>query len=168
MGQVDGYFPREYDTMTVLKDEDGFVSAATRAYKATYGDEITMDQARDMANRWLTNLKLGGAGVRVENNDFVSMGGGAPSLNSLKSRTLSKDADNIMRKFLVQDPVEVLQSHFMKTAQRAEFSSRFGGDKWADLKQDMINEGAAASIPDVVKVIQSATCLLYTSDAADE
>lgn len=157
VGQVNGYFPREYDTMTILQDEEGFLRAAARAYEITYGSEITHARAQEMANRWLNNLKLGDAGVRVENNDFVNIGGGAPSLNSLKPRTLAKEADDVLRPYLVQDPLEVLQIHYLKSAQRAEFNRRFGGERWAAHKAAMLAEDAGRAIPDVVKVIQSAT-----------
>ena len=158
VGEVEGgYFPRQYDFMKVLQNEAGFVRAAARAYKATYGREINDKQAAEMAESWLENMKLGDAGVKLKGNDFAQVGSGQPSVNNLKPRTLSKEADSIMKDFTLQDPAEVLSSHFLKTAQKAEFNKRFGGENWQTLKSGMLKEGAGAAIGDVVKVIQSAT-----------
>lgn len=154
-----GYFPTQYATEKIIDDPQRFLDVATRAYQRTYAaDGITKQQAQQMAENWLHNIRLGDVNVRAQNNDFQVMGmPAAPS--SLKPRVFSKASRDLLRDagFTITDPVDVLQQHFSRTAPKAEFNRRFGGEKWANLKQRMIDEGAVAAIPDVVNLIRSST-----------
>jgi len=141
VGEVEGYFPRVYDMVKILSNENAFTTAARKAYKDTY-PEMKTDEINAKAETWLQNVKLGNAGVNVDANDF-ERSGGIPKPNSLKERTLSKNADAIMKTFLVQDPQEVLQSHFIQTAKRAEFERRFNTEAWKQMKEAMIAEADA-------------------------
>lgn len=153
-----GYFPTAYNSENIINDPQKFLETATRAYEMTYGQQVNRAQAQAMAESWLHNIRLGDVNVRVDNNDFHVAGvPGAPS--SLKARVFTKPARDLLREagFTLTDPVDILQQHFTRTAPKAEFNKRFGGDRWANLKASMLNEGAAAAVPDVVNLIRSAT-----------
>lgn len=141
IGEIEGYFPRVYDLVKILRNEDAFVRVATNAYKDTYPD-ISQAEAVEKAKAWLNNVKLNNAGVSVDSNDFQKRAG-IPKPNSLKERALSKKADKIMKPFLLQDPQEVLMLHFIQTAKRAEWERRFSADAWRQLKDSMIAEAGS-------------------------
>ena len=156
-----GYFPRVYDDMAIMEDEAGFTKAATEAYMKT-DPTMVKEVAEEKAKNWLSNVKLNGIGVRVKNDDFIHTGNSPVSTNVLKARVLSKEADDIMKPYLINDPVEVLMTHFMQTSQTAEFERRFGQNQWESLKKRMIDEGVGNSIPDVVKTILSSVGSMQT------
>lgn len=153
-----GYFPAMYDTQAIIDNPAEFLNAATSAYERTY-KTISRKEARDMAESWLHNIRLGDVFVSTKNNDFTSFAGSAPKPNSMKERVFTKEARDILRNkgFTVTDPVTALQMHFMRTAPKAEFNRRFSTEQWAEMKQQMIKEGAAEAIPHVVKIIKSST-----------
>ena len=162
VGEIEGYFPRVYDLVKILKNENAFLTAAKKAYKDTYPD-MNGAEISEKAQGWLDNVKLNNAGVSVDGNDFQTRAG-IPKPNSLKERILSKKADAIMKEFLLQDPQEVLTQHFIQTAKRAEFERRFNIDAWKQLKAAMIDEadasgkdGAHAAIAKTVTDIMAAT-----------
>lgn len=153
-----GYFPAMYDTQAIIDDPAGFLDAATVAYERTY-KTISKAAARDMAEAWLHNIRLGDVFVSSKNNDFTSFAGSAPKPNSMKERVFTKEARDILRDkgYTITDPVTALQMHFARTAPKAEFNRRFSPEQWAVMKERMIQEGAAAAIPHVVKIIKSST-----------
>jgi hypothetical protein len=167
VGYVKGYFPREIDTAKVMANPTGFQSAAERAYRA---NGLPSAEAKEAAEHWLQRIMLGGVNVRPEGTDFVSLGG-TPSKDFAKGRVLSKAADEIMSGFYHRDPLDSLVVHFQRTARRAAWADRFGGmvkgpdgkmafdelGAWKKMKADMIKEGSAAAIPDVVNMIGNAT-----------
>jgi hypothetical protein len=161
-----GYFPAIYDEAAIEDAPDKFMQSATLAYLRTYGekakgdkgDGITRADARQMAEAWLNNIRLGSMGVRTDNMDFQRMSA-PPSPSFLKPRVFTKQARDILRQdgFTVTDPVDVLQQHFTRSAPKAEFNRRFAPEKWALLKEAMMAEGATKAIPEVVRLIQSGT-----------
>lgn len=159
-GEVEGFFPRIYDTMKVAGDESGFKKAARLAYLDTY-PELKSDEAtlNDMVNRWHNNLLLQDDGIDSSTHgDFTSIPTAPPGPSSFKSRTLSKAADDIMRPYLVQDPVGAMSGLIYKSARKSAWERRFGGDKWPELKNAMIKEGVDGNgIRDAVDIIKSNT-----------
>ncbi len=141
VGEIEGYFPRVYDLVKILRNEQAFLNAAKKAYKATY-PELPQDEIAAKADAWLANVKLNNAGVSTDVGD-LSRRSGVPKPNSLKERALSKDSDSILKEFLVQDPQEVLTQHFISTAKKAEFERRFNTESWRALKDAMIAEANA-------------------------
>lgn len=154
INEIDGYFPRVYDENKILEINSGFVEKATEAYIA---DGFLASEAKEKATAWLANIKMGSEGVSANGNDFVNLGSPSSSANSLKSRSLGKEADNILRDFMVDDPVDVLQRHVISTTRKAEWEKRFGGKKWNQLKRQLINDGASEVIPSIVKTVASST-----------
>lgn len=167
-----GYFPAMYDTQSIIDDSAGFLDAATAAYQRTY-PTLSRIAAREMAESWLHNVRLGDVFVSSKNTDFTSFGGAAPKPNSMKERVFTKESRDILRDkgFTITDPVTALQAHFARTAPKAEFERRFGTvpmteqekqwktpvTKWQLMKEQLIKEGAAEAIPHIVKIIKSST-----------
>lgn len=165
VGHVKGYYPREINVASVMKNGDGFRLAAERAYKAS---GMGAQEAKDAAAQWLQRVVLGGVNIRPEGTDFVHMGG-SPSNKFSKGRELSKAADEIMAPFYHRDPLEALTTYFQRTARRAEWARRMGDTvkgpdgkpvfdelgKWKKMKADMIAEGNAAAVRQTVDMIAS-------------
>lgn len=145
------YFPRELDTAKVLSEPDVFKRMAEKAYRAAGAG----DEAKDLADAWFTRVQQGDLGFRSDGNDFVQIQKGTGTQFE-KGRALGPEADKILENFYLRDPVDVLASYFTRLARRAEFTRRFGGDKWTDLKKEMEANGAGEAIPEVRRTIQSA------------
>jgi hypothetical protein len=163
VGQMKDYFPRAYDHNKIMQNPTGFIKAATKAYKAT-NPELTDEEAQKMAEAWYQAETLSGLGVAE--HPFLDLGNAIPKANFRKAREHVKQIDDIMREFLIQDPMEVLLAHGRKVARRAEWEKRFGGvgpdgktqnAKWKELQDAMVAEGAGPAIPQVVSLIKAAT-----------
>jgi hypothetical protein len=116
-----GYFPREIDVGAVMQDHPGFVTAATKAYRAA---GLGAKEAAEAADNWLTNILYGGSGSPARKS-----GGGSPSF--VQSRVLTKQADEILKDFYQRDPDAILGSYITRAVKRAEIARRFG-DNWAN------------------------------------
>jgi hypothetical protein len=145
VGEIEGYFPRVFDQVKILSNENAFLNAAKKAYRDTY-PELSEEEIEVKANAWVANVKLSNAGISTIGDDFTGRGSSSKP-SALKERVLSKKADEILKEFLLQDPQEVLTVHFISTARKAEFERRFNLDAWKALKENMVNEADAR--PDV-------------------
>jgi hypothetical protein len=138
VGQVkNGYFPREPDVQAVMKDHDGFVTQATKAYQAT---GLNAKDAKEAANKWLSNILYGGSGVPVRTNS-----GTVPSF--VQSRVLTKQADEILKDYYQRDVDLVLGSYISRAAKRAEIARRFGDGwkNWEEIEKQIRKEDPAAA-----------------------
>lgn len=145
LGEIkSGYFPREIDTGKVLKNTDGFVEAATKAYRAS---GLGAKDAKEAADRWLTTVLFGGSGSPVRDSKP-----GTPSF--VQSRVLTKEADQILKDFYQRDPKMVLGNYIARATKRAEIARRFG-DNWKNWdnieKQIRAEDPAAAGMLDLVR-----------------
>ena len=163
VGYQDGYFPRVLDRYTIQQDPEGFKQVAIKAYQASGVTDAA--EAEQLAEAW-TRTVLYGDVMKPGYQDFFNFGNGLPTKDFSKGRTLSKEADDILQKYLVTDPQDVLGSYFQRLTQRAEFERRFGREpgsapdsksKWDMMKEKMLKDGAAEAIPDVIEHIQSMT-----------
>ena len=162
VGEVkDGYFPRMYDSVMIADKSGKFIAQAAKAYQKM-DPELSREDAMAKAEAWRDNVLLGDVGVKTKGNDFTSIFGGIPAADGLKGRVFDKASEKIMEDFLIQDPVDVLTRYFTNAPRRAEFERRLGGDKWKELKQSLMDEGAYAAIDDIVKSIQSTTGTMPT------
>lgn len=172
VGEVKGYWPRITDPQAVMRDQGGFLAAASRQYLKD-GLAKNKTDADEKANAWLMSIELGHAGAKKDGTDFVMLGG-TPNANFAKERVFSnsieKDASNPLNRFYLKDPVDVLTQHFMRTSRRAEWARRFGDDlsKWKAIKEKILAEGNAPALRQVVDLIGSATGTVraYHGDAA--
>jgi hypothetical protein len=97
--------------------------------QSTHG--AVRDHIADLAaDNWLTRLITG------ESHDFDSTG---PSGQYLNTRVLPPEADQIMAKYMHQDPNVALPHYFHAAARRISYAERFGGqgewltEKWKQL-----------------------------------
>lgn len=163
LGDVKDYFPRMLDAMKIMGDPAGFMVAAKRAYQAA---GATAAEAAQLADNLHRAVVLGDAGVMK--NPFLALNNAMPNANFAKNRKFTAAADDILRDFLIQDPADVLNTYIRKAVRRAEFERRFGGTelhkdgsvkthtaKWDKLRDELISEGNAKHIPEVVRVVQS-------------
>ncbi len=143
VGDVEGYFRRLYDNEAILHDKEGFIKAASKAYMMTAMkdnvDLSTKDAVR-MAEDWFNRVALEDNGTGVNSSFFYQAG--PPALSSqFKSRKLSKDADEIMRNYLVQNPIDAFSLSITQAANKVSFDRRFGGDKFAILQDRLEKNG---------------------------
>ncbi len=123
VGEVrDGYFPREMDGGKARANADGFIRAATRAYK-----EMGLRDADAKASAeayWESTVygASGKPGVRPNS-------GQTPSF--VQSRVFNKAAAKHLDAYRVRDIDSVLSQYVMRATRRAEIARRFG-DNWKD------------------------------------
>lgn len=141
IGEVKGgYFPREIDGAKVGSDSQGFIDAATRAYRENGLDAKVAGEAA----RQLHDAILYGDGGGL----FAAKGGGA-SAPFLKSRVFGKSVDQAghpLNKFLVSDPALVLPLYLQRAARRAEIARRFG-DRFSHWHNEWKDEKGATQKP---------------------
>lgn len=134
-----GYLPRTIDMAQVIASPDGFISAAAEAYKAKLKNDQEFkgdleQEAEAMARAWHFNL------ISAPSMNF---GGKSPAENYTKHRTLGPEADMLLEKFYINDPLEVIHRYIGMSARNTEFAKLFGekGEKLTDLFQKMTEQG---------------------------
>jgi hypothetical protein len=152
VGEVkDGYFPRRLDVAAVWKDEAGFRAAAIATYRKA---GLSAQDAKASADAWVSDIKTNGtdAGPMPRHSDGLAA-------DHIRGRLLPKETDAIMRKFLVQDPVQVLTGYALATARKAEMSRVMGpkGQKWDALTKALEAAGAQAVLPKIADYVQTQT-----------
>lgn len=117
----------------------------------------------EKANRWKENILLQdqiGAFANAK-DDFHPLSDLPPAPDESKSRILAKEADEILRDFMVRNPIEVMGASIMRAAKAAEFNRRFGDGKWDELKAQMNEEGAGEEgIRQVIEAIKANTGMM--------
>lgn len=140
IGEVtDGYFPRELRPELVAKRSDDFIAAATEVYRRQGMDSAA---AATAARNWHRHIMDSYSGL----DGGVDFARSSPGTRSEKPRQFGKDADELLKDFYNQDPVDTLLSYFIGAAKRAEHARRFGNGKWEDLKkriQDEVRQSGA-------------------------
>ncbi|UUJ74515.1 peptidoglycan transglycosylase [Microcystis phage Mae-Yong1326-1] len=74
---------------------------------------------RIMAENWLHRIQVGNP------SDYDTRG---PDAQYVQGRKLPPEADKLLEKWLVNDPVEAVSSYFYKSARRVAYAERFGAD----------------------------------------
>lgn len=166
LSDTKGYFPRQYLISKIRSGEQAFISAATEVYLLTYRD-LFQEQAksalkssgslveneskwledrmrglaREMAETWASTALAVDSGLEVRDNGLFQRSASMPAPDNLKPRVLSKEADELLRPFLEQDPLDAIGQMFVRTVRHAEFEKRFSGEKWKELVREMREEG---------------------------
>lgn len=160
------YFPRVIDSMAVLRDKDGFLAAARAAYKAA---GMVEDAAGNAAQAWHTAIVSGHHGI--SENPFSAVSNAVPTANMTKHRKMPKEAEETLRRFYVQDPLDALQIYIHKAVRRAEWERRFGGEvefrdangnrtkgtRMQALQAQLVAEGHEGIVPTMQRLVQAAT-----------
>lgn len=158
--EVQGFFPRDYDNAYIVKNEMAFKKDARLAYIDTYpeakGDEATLS---NMVEKWYNNILLQDNGILPDPDQyFRSVSTTPPSPNSMKSRTLSKAADNILADYMVKDPLSAMNRLAAQTARKVAWEKRFGDDKLKIMHSAMDKEGVdGVGIQHVMDIIRANT-----------
>lgn len=137
-----GYLPRVVDMANVIADPEGFIEAATKAYKAKLSQDETIDpgeldeRAEAAARAWHFNLV---------NAPSMNFGTKTPAENYTKHRSLGPEADTLLEAFYVSDPLEVIHRYIGMSAKNTEFAKLFGekGEKLNQLFEQMGAEGVS-------------------------
>jgi murein DD-endopeptidase MepM/ murein hydrolase activator NlpD len=121
IGEVsDGYFPRWLDVEKVIADQDKFLAAAERVYRAS-----GVDDAKEAAQGWLRHVfdtyagLDGGLDIRRATGDAVGS-------RTAQARSFGKEADRLLADFYQDDLLQVTTQYFHGAARRAEQARRFG------------------------------------------
>jgi ribosomal protein S17E len=149
IGYVKDFFPRILNDDLVRADPEGFVKAATQAYRT--GLNLSQQEAEIAARSWL-NHELG-ANV----GDYTAQ---SVSPSTFKGRLLPASADKIMDKFYVRNPHEVFEQYVGRVVRFVEFTKRFGkhGEKLEAQLRDLQKAGvSAAEVADLRETIRSST-----------
>ena len=102
------------------------------------------------AENWRTRMRVG------HMSDFDALG---PTASFLKGRSLPTETDQIMERWLVNDPLELITGYVHPAARRAEFAKRFGpaGEKLQTMLDAAEKNGATdAEIALVRKAVNAA------------
>lgn len=164
--EVEGFYPRIYDTDFILKNEGKFRQDAAMAYEDTYKEDLAGLSPEDrestvnnMVDKWFNNILLQDNGTVPDADRYfrnISTKPDAPS--SFKSRTLSKAADDILASYMVKDPLTAMNKLSLQTARKAAWEKNFGGTKLQDMHNAMIKEGVDGhGIEQVMNIIRSNT-----------
>jgi len=162
MGQIkNGYWPRVINDNAVWDNSAGFLRDAEKAYRLA-GEP----NPKEAAQAWLNNILAGG-----KHDDVLSPPMSGIQADHVNGRTLPKEADNILRDYLHQDPLHVLTTYITAAARRAEFARAVGqkvqpGGKvvqtnWDALVKALRADGADARIDDVRSYVGSVTGAKY-------
>lgn len=154
-----GYFPRDYLDDDILANPDQFLADAEKAFEATarywakktnttyvHTPELAAEY-KEYANSWLERVRWRNKGIDVTGDTFSAMRvkDDVPVPPSLKNRPLSKEADDIMRRWLNQDAKEVLVNHIDRLSKKVAFDHFYGGDKFINMQKSWADEGVDPS-----------------------
>lgn len=131
LGLHKDYFPRVDDTLAIMADPIGYKQALAKAYMKT-DPSMSAQDAKAAAEERFKKKVLDANNAVDESLVLVKSPNSTPNQNFAKSRRLSKEADEIMRPYLIQDPVDTLHTYIHKVVRRVEFERRFGGEAMLD------------------------------------
>jgi hypothetical protein len=140
IGYTPGYLPRMLDTHAIGQDREGFIKQAAYLFKRMGYDDATT------AAETLFQQAIFGDDV-----EFARPGLGFGQRHE-RARTFPKEADEVLRKYLLRDPLELLQRYGIASARRIEGAKRFGpgGEKMAERYRAM--QAGGISTDDFVAV----------------
>ena len=170
------YIPRMLNTEAVLKDRQGFVNAAARAYETTGLDPA---EAMDAANAWWYNIQRGYEGFAHNGKDFIfdaAANNGEPS--HVRDRKFNQIAESFMEPYYNRNIMDATRQYIGRAVKASQLAERFGPDfgRYNALQQDILDFGKkgdrlVGEVNETVKnqlapqVINSST-LRVASDAA--
>lgn len=188
IGFVEDYFPAIYNQDIIVNNRAQFVGDATAAYMIELNKLSETELAKELGlskeeietgdifenadelEQKMTDLaqmkaiELYNSHVRGEASDIFdnmfSDRGGVNIENPALSRKFSRPAQDIMRKWQVNDPFRVVQRYIMGSVKRAELIRKFGMDNtvWKKMATQMEQDGVNYNvITDLAQMIRVAT-----------
>lgn len=85
-----------------------------------------LDEARDLVKDLWSDAAANEWAFRVQHGKFNSWESNSPTGYFLKQRTLPPEADRIMAKWYLQDPLETIETYLTGAVRKAEYNRRFG------------------------------------------
>lgn len=170
IGEVSNYFPAVYDSPRIGESRKDFIRDAKTAYeiefakagaealakelgitKAEYEDlaendgQKLKDDLADLAEQRaiaLYNAHVRGASAE-EFDSIFGMADKSGAENPVMKRKFGREAQDVMRKWQVNDPFRVVGRYVTSGVKRAEVVRRFGnkGEKWSKLSTQMEKDG---------------------------
>lgn len=188
IGFVEDYFPAVYNQESIINNRAQFVSDATAAYMIELNSLSEGELAKELGltkeevetgdifenadelEQKITDLaqmkaiELYNNHVRGDASDIFdnmfSDRGSVNIENPAKSRKFSRPAQDIMRKWQVNDPFRVVQRYIIGSVKRAELIRKFGMDNtvWKNMAQQMEKDGVDYNtIKEIAEMIRVAT-----------
>lgn len=175
IGEVQDYYPAVYDSPRIGENRKDFIRDARTAYEMTLAEAGEEGQAKalgmtkaefaDMSENdgqalkdalaelaenqaiALYNAHVRGASAEEFDSIFGMADRGAGE-NPALSRKFGRSAQDIMRKWQVNDPFRVVGRYITSSAKRAEVVRRFGndGEKWKAMSNKMESDGVPYNI----------------------
>ena len=135
------YLPRMLNNEVVLKDRQGFVNAAAKAYETTGLDPV---DAMDAANAWWYNIQRGYEGFAHNGKDFIfdaAANSGEPS--HTRHRVFGDTGEAFMEKYYNRNIIDATEQYIGRAVKASQLAERFGPkfEKYQALQQDIIDFG---------------------------
>jgi hypothetical protein len=175
IGEVTDYYPAVYDSPRIGESRKEFIRDARTAYEITLAEAGEEGQAKalgmtkaefadmsqndgqalkdalaEMAENQaiaLYNAHVRGASAEEFDSIFGMADRGAGE-NPAMSRKFSRSAQDVMRKWQVNDPFRVVGRYITSSSKRAEIVRRFGneGERWKAMSHQMESDGVPYEI----------------------
>jgi hypothetical protein len=132
-----------------LKD---FIESSRSVFEEAY-DYVRDEWSMQAAAEYQTRISYGSP---------ESFSSHSPAGSYLKERTLPPEADKILAKYYIQDPIERITSYVQMSVRKAEYNTRFGRDarnsrekntKLFTMLESMVNAGVRKEDRDMVEKI---------------
>ena len=135
------YMPRMLNNEVVLKDRQGFVNAAAKAYETTGMDPV---DAMDAANAWWYNIQRGYEGFAHNGKEFIfdaAANNGEPS--HTRHRVFGDTGEAFLEKYYNRNVMDATRQYIGRAVKASQLAERFGPDfgRYNSLQQDIIDFG---------------------------
>jgi len=154
---------RAMDATKVFANREAFLKDAVKTYEAKFGAELRIlaEKAKkagpgskeqkaflkrtaeinamdmnDLASRYLAGIEAGDLGITTDGNDFY-LGEGGLTPNMFKAREFGPEAEVFLRKYMINDPFEMIKGEVVALA-RAVTKARLLGGMGKDGKFDSL------------------------------
>jgi hypothetical protein len=182
---------RSMDATKVFTNRAAFLKDAASAYEAKWGEElrilaekaakagpgskeqkaflkrtaeINKLDSKEFANRYLTAIEAGERGLTSDGNDFYSNEGGLTP-NIFKAREFGQEAETFLRKYMINDPFEMIQSEIVAATRAVTKARLLGGmgkdgkfdslGGWKKLRAELEAEGNLDMVPLYQQIIKN-------------
>lgn len=159
--KTEDFFPRVVDSIKIAdpKMYAAFERDLAKVYEA---GGASAEEAKQAAASYAYAKRMQGLGVKE--NPFHDILGGAPKTKSIKHRVLAKAADEMLAKYMVDNPFEALNDYVGGVVKAAEFESR--RPMIEDLRKQIKKEGNEHILGAVDNYLLGAIGPVQSGDAA--
>jgi hypothetical protein len=157
---------KKLDAANLSEDSDTIEAAMAELAEFTENAMDVFNDAYDVVrDAWSQNAAIEYQ-TRISYGSPSSFSSQSPAGSYLKSRTLPKEADEILAKYYIQDPLERITTYVSQSVRKSEYNRRFGKDvrtkakteRLYQIEQDMIGSGVSKEDREMVmKVVGQVT-----------